>query len=72
MRRLLKAIKLNLNNYGSREKIFVSLLNKSVRAEAEFLDHLEVAIALHACRCEHVVRDGCVCAALESLYAVIA
>ena len=43
-----------------------------MRAKAEFLDHLEVAFALHACGGEHVVRDGGVCAALERLHAVIA
>ena len=52
------------------EKSF--LVQKSVWAESEFLDHLEVAIALHACRGEHVVRDSRVRAALERLFAVVA
>ena len=48
------------------------VLQETVRAETEFFYHLEIAFALHARRGEHVVRDGCVCAASERLLAVVA
>ena len=54
------------------ENAFLFLADKSVWLESETFHKFEVLATVYASGGEHVVRDGCICAALESSLAVVA